>query len=289
MTDPSSHRGAVPPAQRSPDDADTAAKAADAPEVAAEQPVALSAAIDSRAENRLKFRKVYFGLAIVLVAALAAFAGLVLLGGSEEQVGWSDFRPTQAGILGAQEIASYVESRYLFEQTEPLVDITARRLSLQDEPVALISVQRLDNGAEQQLILESESMIEFGLCGDPASQCSITKGEPSRERLRMLSRASLELALYTFQYVPGVEFVVAFLPPAVGQEPTWALLFRRDAFADALARPLATTLAPEVPATPEAITEPEILIIDGLTEPNRLQYEFQQLDDGRPVLVLDEP
>ena len=119
------------------------------------------------------------------------------------------------------EIAEYVESRYVPEGAEPLVNISATRLSLQDEPVALIAVQLLDNGVDAQLLLESENSVEFGLCGDPASRCAITGGEPSRERLRMLSRASLELALDTFQYIEGVESLVAFLPPAEGQDPTW--------------------------------------------------------------------
>ena len=226
---------------------------------------------------------------LVFVAAVGAFVGLLLLGGAEDETGWPEFRPTQAGILGAREIAEYVESRYVLEGAEPLVNISATRLSLQDEPVALVAVQRLDNGVDAQLLLESENSVEFGLCGDPASRCAITGGEPSRERLRMLSRASLELALDTFQYIEGVESVVAFLPPAEGQDPTWALLFRREGLADALARPLETTLAAEVPATPDAITEPEVIVIDGLTEPNRLRHAFEQLDDGRPVLVLTEP
>ena len=144
----------------------------------------------------------------------------------------------------------------------------------------------LADEVENQDNLVFNRRVELREDGEPEDA---VKGEASRERLRLLSRESLELALYTFHYIEEVDSVVAFLPPALGQEPIWALLFRRETLADALAVPLETTLAAEVPATPEAITEQEILIIDGLTEPNRLQYAFEQLDDGRPVLVLNEP
>ncbi len=290
MPDQPGSEGSLLPASRSPDEsaADVAVGLDGAPRASSEEPPTLADSLDRSTAARAKFRYVYVTLAVVLLVAIGAFAGLVLQGGSEGEVAWSPFEPTQQGILGVQEIAEYVESRYLFTDGEPLVSVNGTRLSLQDEPIALIAIQRFDNGAEAQLLLESESSVEFGLCGDPAAQCSITKGEASRERLRLLSRESLELALYTFHYIEEVDSVVAFLPPALGQEPIWALLFRRETLADALAVPLETTLAAEVPA-PEAITEQEILIIDGLTEPNRLQYAFEQLDDGRPVLVLNEP
>ena len=42
---------------------------------------------------------------------------------------------------------------------------------------------------------------------------SINIGEPSIERLKVLQREALELALYTFRYLPDVEGVVTLLPP----------------------------------------------------------------------------
>ena len=38
-------------------------------------------------------------------------------------------------------------------------------------------------------------------------------GKPSQERLKVLHREALELALYTFRYLPDVEGVVTLLPP----------------------------------------------------------------------------
>ncbi len=43
---------------------------------------------------------------------------------------------------------------------------------------------------------------------------SIMGGKPSRARLKLVHREALELALYTFRYLPDVEMVVTLLPAA---------------------------------------------------------------------------
>ena len=52
----------------------------------------------------------------------------------------------------------------------------------------------------------------YSLCGLGAS-CSIATGTPSVERGELVRREILELALYTFKYVGGIENVIAFMPP----------------------------------------------------------------------------
>jgi hypothetical protein len=238
--------------------------------------------------GRGKFRAAHGVLAVILLVAVAGFVGLLLQGGPAAGPAWSAFQPQQAGVAGAQEIADYVRARYLFEDETPLVDIDARPLSLQDEPVSLIAIQRTDNGRSDPLILDNQNAIEYGLCGDPAEKCAILKGTPSRERLRLLSRASLELALYTFRYLDGIDSVVTFLPPPQGQDPTWAIFFRRSDLEPMLEQPLTATLADAVPAHPADIPPSEVSTIDAVTGPHRFQYSFQQLEDGTPVLVLDD-
>ncbi len=43
--------------------------------------------------------------------------------------------------------------------------------------------------------------------------CSIKEGKPSNERGLLVTREALELALYTFRYVSGVERVIVTMPP----------------------------------------------------------------------------
>jgi hypothetical protein len=57
------------------------------------------------------------------------------------------------------------------------------------------------------------------MCGD-GSDCSIKQGKPSLERGLLLYREALELALYTFHYVGGVEQVIVTIPPPPGSLAT---------------------------------------------------------------------
>src|SRR5947209_5781330 len=55
--------------------------------------------------------------------------------------------------------------------------------------------------------------IAYNLCGVGSTNCSIGVGTPSPDRLLLLRREALELALYTFKYISGTQNVVAILPP----------------------------------------------------------------------------
>src|SRR5207248_11203222 len=55
--------------------------------------------------------------------------------------------------------------------------------------------------------------IAYNLCGIGGKACAIGVGTPSTERLLLLRREALELALYTFKYIHGTQNVVAILPP----------------------------------------------------------------------------
>ena len=68
----------------------------------------------------------------------------------------------------------------------------------------------------------------FSLCGLGQS-CAIATGKASVERGTLVRREILELALYTFKYVGGVNHVIAFMPPARGKQPTLCHLSCRRA------------------------------------------------------------
>jgi hypothetical protein len=99
-------------------------------------------------------------------------------------------------------------------------------------------------------------------------------GKPSSERLLLLRREALELALYTFRYIDDVDLVVTLLPPvtvtptkpaakgtpaAAAPKPTkqtMALFFRPGDLEPQLEIPLAATIPPKTPR-PETLAESE--------------------------------
>ena len=247
------------------------------------------AGLAGQGAHRRRFRMAYGALGLLAVVAIAAFVGLLLRGGPADPRPWSVFAPAAADIGAAQEIAAFVESRYLAEDGTPLVDVSADWLSLQGKAIEFVSTERPDlNGRTDQLLVPVTQSVRFGLCGE-GEKCAITNGDPSPERLRYLSRASLELALYTFRYMPLVESVVAYLPPPEGTEPTWALFFQRADFVALLDAPIDDLIAPTPPASASAMTAEDVALVDELTVPLRFSYEFWETENGETVLKLVAP
>jgi hypothetical protein len=58
--------------------------------------------------------------------------------------------------------------------------------------------------------------------------CQIDAGKPSKERMLLLRREGLELALYSFRYLKDVKQVVVLIPATPGKAQTIALYFSRD-------------------------------------------------------------
>jgi hypothetical protein len=231
-----------------------------------------------------------FGLAYALLAALAvlgfAALGFVLVRATDDDgPPWSAWEPNGGGGLDrADQIAAYVSARYRLDGANQLVAIQADVPSYQNLPAAGYAIREPRVGGEVQ-IREAEGALQYELCG-LGQGCAIAEGEPSAERERLLRREALELALYTFKYVDGVDRVATFLPPRAGAPPTWLLLFERGDYDPQLDVPLEQTLGSTVPL-PEQIDPVEVQRIDQLTEPRRYRFEVQTLQGGTPVFVLE--
>ena len=248
-----------------------------------------------RPRHRRRFLLAYALLVLLAAAAAAAFALLLAAredGGSRPAPAgarWSDWRPAARGLEGAQQIADHVARRYRLPSGRPLVVVKAGPLAIEDVRISAVAVQTAAGGEEATLQLTPvERGVAYAMCGLGA-RCSISEGKPSSERGRRVRREALELALYTFKYLDGVDSVVAFLPPVPGSRGSFILYFRPSDLEAALARPLQETLSEAIPPLPRPLDPPEARTVDGLTVPRVFGFGLQQLQDGTAMLVLARP
>jgi hypothetical protein len=239
-----------------------------------------------------RFLIAYAVLAVVLGGAAAGLGMLVMSGagqgGGDEDDGWSDWRPSARGEAGVDQIANFVAKRYKLPSGRQLVAIVADEPLVQNQvPVSNIAI---DNGVQdadgnRYTIHGTDGDFMYVLCG-LGQNCAIREGTASIDRNRLLRREALELALYTFRYVSGVDAIIAFLPPRRGQRPQDLLYFRKNDFQEMLDRPLRMTLPSVKPPEPNKIPEDERKTIDQLTTRNLFKYEFTQAPDASAILVL---
>ena len=142
--------------------------------------------------------------------------------------------------------------------------------------------------AVQHLPLDKSLMFVF--CGD-GQNCAL-QGQPTIERHRLLRREALELALYSFRYIDGVDSVVTFLPGAPTRPPGTtstavqsALFFRKSQYDNFTKAPLAETL-PGTPAQTNSSLS-QATVVDRLTLPALYRSELKLTPDGgNSILVL---
>jgi hypothetical protein len=169
------------------------------------------------------------GLAIGAVVVAAA-VGVGGRSGTPSSAHWSAFAPQDAGTLGARDIAEYVAPFYRISSVDQLAVVTVVNLestaaaAAQQQAAASgtpsstatstgLQIAVRPNPTTSQVGLLPGNTIAYNLCGIGGKNCAIGVGQPSTDRLLLLRREALELALYTFKYVHGIENVVAILPP----------------------------------------------------------------------------
>lgn len=241
---------------------------------------------------RRRFGLAYLALAAVVGAAVGLFIVFVGRQDAPEEVAWSRCRPAQHGLAAATEIAERcVQNRYRLASGNALVGVIVRPPVLQTQgqsvQVSSIAVRSgfPDERARDIRFFDGRSTIFYYLCG-LGEQCAIPEGKPSVARGQLLRREGLELALYTFKYVEGVDSVVAFIPPPPGDDPQALLFFNRSDLAAQLTRPLGVTLPHRNVLVPGKLTEVEEGTISALTRERVYRYTYQQIPDGTAILVL---
>ncbi len=267
----------------------TAAAPATTPTTAAPAPPKKQVTLDS--EDPKLFRR-RFGIVYgLLVAALAATGvGIALALGTHiggESTGWSSWSPANGGIQGASEIADHVAPMYRLPSGTQLVDVIAKPPTItsgtQTVPLHYLVIQGTKGAHDQVTDVSPGNTIMFSMCGLGPS-CSIATGTPSVARGRLVRREVLELSLFTFKYIGGIDNVIAFMPTVQGAQPSVVYLRRSDLNA-ALGQPLDKTLSPKTPL-PDTIPAREVRTVDATTESRVFPFSVVQTQFGDVAMVL---
>lgn len=234
-----------------------------------------------------RFRLAYVALGIVFWVSAALLAVVLVRGAVKSGPSWSAWKPPSASrVAMATEIAQFVAPRYHLGTGPQLVAVQAQAPEIQNVPLEAVAI-RGASGSNQDVHVDSAAnAVVYTLCG-LGSRCSIAGGTPSVARARLLRREALELALYTFEYDRGVDSVVALLPPPPKKNVNWSLYFRRSDFRSELSKPLADTLPNDKKLTPTSLGSAERGTVERLTRPRWFTSQFQQLQNGDAILVLD--
>ncbi len=253
----------------------------------AEPPPSPSRLPGRRRNYRLRFVVVYSVLAAVLGVALAGFVLLVARPGHHSSATWSVWKPAVGDPdTVVKEIADHVSHEYRLPSGGQLVGVVAGPPAVQSIQIKAIAVRSAPGSNSNISILPTENSEMYILCG-LGQRCSIASGKPTQARGRVLRRETLELALYTFKFVPRIDSIIAFLPPRPGANPEFTVFLRKADLSRELKRPLRVTLPRAKAPTPAEADVAEVQTIDRLTLPSMFRYSLTQSQEGSAILVLD--
>jgi hypothetical protein len=262
-----------------------------------------------------KFRAA-MGLLVGLAIGALAVAAVVLIGHKQTapSAPWSSWQPPDSGRQGAREIADHLAPLYRISGTDQLSVVTVANLANSaaaqaaaqagaTNPTSGLQIAVRADPSSSTLSLLTGNTIAYNLCGIGSSNCSIGVGTPSRNRLLLLRREALELALYTFRYVSSTANVVAILPPGhtvtgctgICSKPNstttkpldMALLFLHDELRPWLSQPVGATLPEQFPPTVDQMpTAPEAGLVEQITARGQFSENVERAQDGSNLIVL---
>ena len=250
-----------------------------------------------RSSYKRRFAAIYVALALIAGIGVGALIVILSRPDAAPAPAWSAWEPTGSETARVRQIADHVSTRYRFPEGDQLVaaiagppTVTASSDPSNPIPVRAIAVRpdtSTGKAEEDDIeIVDASTSMQFQLCG-LGDACAISHGTPSEARHLLLRREALELALYTFKYVDGVDSVTIFLPPPPGTDAQASAVFlKRGDVKPELSKPLVKTLAPGAP-TIGHIKASELQALDRITGPRLYRYQYTQAQDLSAVLVLD--
>jgi hypothetical protein len=239
-----------------------------------------------------RFALAYIVLGIALAAAITGLIVLVIRPGHHAAPPWSTWKPSSANqTTGTKQIADHVAGTYhLAKKGGQLLAVLPGKAAVTNgtKSIAIkyVAVRKAPQSNTGIAVFKGDNAEMYTLCG-LGQYCSIAKGKATERRGRLVRREALELALYTFKFIPKVDSVAAFMPPPPGQTATQMLYLQKSDLKDQLKQPIDRTLPAGKTPLPTDADTPEAATIDRLTLPHLFTYSLQPLQGGGAVLILD--
>jgi len=236
----------------------------------------------------------------LIAIAISALAITILTLGSERDTApadWASWHPAGTGFAAATQIANHVGPEYRLASNAQMLAIQGGPLALDGVPLTL--VLRSSPSPTASLATPEGNAVLYKMCGLGPS-CSII-GTPSVERLTLVRREALELALDTFEYIDNANQVVVFLPPVVpaaaaaagAKKPaagaTNALFFQASDFRSQLNRPLSTTLTATPPTIDTVKAASDTPVVNALTGPSFYSFSIVPQPAAATVFLVLQP
>jgi hypothetical protein len=242
---------------------------------------------DNPERQKHVFRLAYGVLALAFWISLAGFVLLLVRPNHSKPVVWSTWKPNTQGLNGAREISLRIASRYKGGDGAQLVAVQPHGAQVQGLKLEAIGVRKLNDGGQIDPYIglyRTDKTLIYAFCG-LQTNCGLPS-DATPEVERTLRRAALELSLYSFKYLKGIDQVVS-LVQSVKAGGTSAVFLRKADLGPELKHPLRDTLPlAQVPAA-DAKNPKESAVIDALTLSNTFPAHFEPLPDGDAILVLD--
>jgi hypothetical protein len=232
----------------------------------------------------LRLAGLYLALGLVLAAAIGGLIVTARTAPAPRQPDWSSWSPTEGSdATMVAQITNHVANDYgpgsqIVAAIPGPPDVTA---GTNEKKIAAIGILRTAHSSTFSRILATTNTYQVELCGlDPA--CALTPAQASPTDLRLLRSEALEIALYTFKFVPGIDAMLVYMPPSSTKSPPRLPYLEKNKLENALSQPLKNTLA-----TTALSTDPSrAATINGLTLPAQFAYTLQSQSDGTEALIL---
>ena len=246
---------------------------------------------DQRGIFGFRFALLYGALTAVLVVAIVGVVVVASRPGPPKPKPWSSWKPqsgsvTQDDAGDRRPLAPRYKANAAGDQLVAVLpgDPEVTR-GTKVTKISAIGFLRSATATQFDRVVATSGNVQDQFCGI-GSACSIGKGTANAQRERLVRREALEVALYTFRYVPQVNAVIAYMPPPSGSQPSTLLYLERSNLKAELKSPLAKTLPTDPPPRAGEPDRKESAAIDRLTIPVEYSFQFQSLNDGTEALVL---
>ena len=233
-------------------------------------------------------------LAVVAGAGVGALLVLVSRGSPAPAPAWSAWEPTGSLDSRAAQIAEHVSDPYRLPSGRPLVGVKTGppTATFEDGTTFVVSAIAVQPGASSASTekdidtFDASRTVMYTLCG-AGRGCLIPEGAPSAAREQLLRREALELALYSFTYLDGIDTTLVLFPPRAPDKAATAVFLQRSEVQAELGRPLSDTLtAPLAPGVGEiAIDEQQA--IEQATERTTIGAREAVLEAAKALSAVD--